>query len=456
MKNDTQAASQPWSAANFKPNTLRSKAVPAPGTMSETRKAPAATLTHNTLQQPLRSYMLPHLSPQSLTALRQACQTTQILVDDHTAKMWTRHALRLGIPPQLLPRDSSNAHAVYTLLHQRATLISRIRHWEPTSTAGNFDTFPCYDSESDSGQWEMEFRAKTDDAITELAIMDTSSAQAGFIHEHDGFLSNCRSAYEEGGQTYILWGASKHMDGCLTNRINVYNPHQLGQLAPHDERYVDMSMGLEGSQSHGPWTNHMPSWQHETSWETASETASASGHGSLVAGQSGRSTFAVIDLITHATVAEIPCIEDESSAGDIVSLQWSSSGNHIAVQVGSLRNAQLIIYETGSWQRIACHEHPSACSLTWAPAKDALAILHGTTAQVLEPPAAGATLRQLSGRMTSTPEMRAAHAFKHYHTAPAHEKSVLIADLDHDEDMHIKIQLLQGGNIPLKCKSSPG
>ncbi|KAK9862447.1 hypothetical protein WJX84_004013 [Apatococcus fuscideae] len=130
----SEAASQPWSAANFKPNTLRSKAVPAPGTMSETRKAPAATLTHNTLQQPLRSYMLPHLSPQSLTALRQACQTTQILVDDHTAKMWTRHALRLGIPPQLLPRDSSNAHAVYTLLHQRATLISRIRHWEPTST----------------------------------------------------------------------------------------------------------------------------------------------------------------------------------------------------------------------------------------------------------------------------------------------------------------------------------
>ncbi|KAK9836755.1 hypothetical protein WJX74_007483 [Apatococcus lobatus] len=52
------------------------------------------------------------------------------------------------------------------------------------------------------------------------------------------------------------------------------------------------------------------------------------------------------------------------------------------------------------------HKYPSACSLTWAPTKDSLAILHDSIVQVVEPSAAGASLRQLCGHADATAELK--------------------------------------------------
>ena len=60
-------------------------------------------LVHPMLQQPLRTFMLPRLSPQALLALRQACQGTQQCVDHDTAELWLNIALHMGVPLRASP-----------------------------------------------------------------------------------------------------------------------------------------------------------------------------------------------------------------------------------------------------------------------------------------------------------------------------------------------------------------
>lgn len=381
-----------------------------------------ASLTHTILQQPLRTYVLPLLSPRSLAALRHVCQTTQHLVYDTTAELWSCHALRLGVPHQLLPDKSPSAPAVYAALRERAVLMSCILHWETSATvsypgllkafaceikpklswiwhsptkarvpqcsllqiyARNSANFPSYDSQSDSGMWEAAFMAQDDHSTSQLAVLDASSGQIGFIYGHDGFCDTCTHLYEHEGQTYLLCGAGKQADGCLTNRVNAYSPHELSTLGPDDEGYLTRRMwGEDGMQLVQPSAQPMPAWQQERSWQSDVEQASVSAHGSVIAWQTERSTFAVVHLITHDVVAELQCNEVADRDSNIVNLQWSSSGNHMAVQVATATKAQLILWDTGIWQKIAYYEYSSAFSLAWAPARALLAILHDMTVQV--------------------------------------------------------------------------
>lgn len=149
-------------------------------------------LTQPELQQPLRTFMLPHLAPQALLALRQACQATQQCVDNDTVELWSNIALRLGVPLQQVP-DPWDTQAVHAALNQQAALVSRVRCWDASSASphgdllnlfcstvqlklswvgqcfvkgdsrylvvhdGIADNVPCYNSETESGRWEITF-----------------------------------------------------------------------------------------------------------------------------------------------------------------------------------------------------------------------------------------------------------------------------------------------------------
>ena len=91
---------------------------------------PPTDLLQPTLQQPLRTFMLPLLAPRALLALRQACSAAQQLVDETTADVWAAVAMRFGIHHQQLPTGPWYVHGVHAALHQQAALASRIRRWD--------------------------------------------------------------------------------------------------------------------------------------------------------------------------------------------------------------------------------------------------------------------------------------------------------------------------------------
>ena len=397
---------------------------------ADSQHAPA-TLMHPSLQQPLSTFMLLHLPPQVLLALRQTCQTTQRLVDHDTSDLWSTIAMGLGVPRQQLLMDPWNAHAMHAALHRKAATISRVRRWDASWTQPHKDLLkgfespcikaklnwvwhvdasedeatipscqylvvqdgsavgcPSYASDTESGRWEVTFSARS--ALQpQVAVVEVPSGEAAIIHQsaatHEQLQSNCCHAFQILGEAHLPCGACGSFQGLLTNRLRMYKLDIMALYGAHEEDSADYFAVLRQEQEENCPLDYLlpePDWQQELTWQAEAADASVAGHGSQVAVQTGRCSFVVMDLTLRIKLVDRNCDEDASADSDIIGLQWSSSGDLLAVQCANACHAQLILMETCRWQRIACCKYGTDFSIVWAPTKPSLAIIDGNTAQV--------------------------------------------------------------------------
>ena len=387
---------------------------------------PSTGLLHPTLQQPLRTFMLPCLAPRALLALRQACNATQQLVDESGADLWTAIAMRLGIPYPQLPACPWDVQAVHALLHEKAALVSRVHCWEAspvelptdlldsflshlqykltwvwqdhhqeTATGrartlscqfllvqdGTYEGSPCYSSDTESGLWEVTFPATASAPSTPfVVVIEVPSGETDVICEPAGqqvkFRSNCCHAFNIDGDAHVLLGADSSSQDQLTNRIGVYELGLMGLMGPLPE--LQTEYWLADPEFIFPDAD----WQCQKTWQTEAEGASVAGHGSLLAWQTGRCSLTVIDMSSFTEVAHVSLKAVALPDSDLEALQWSSSGDHLAVQCQTAARAQLIVLATCSWQPIACREFGTRLSSLWAPTEPSLAIHDGNHIEV--------------------------------------------------------------------------
>ena len=324
--------------------------------------------------------------------------------------------------------------SVRAALNQHAALVSRIRHWDPppielhmgllemmdstvqlklswvwhadggqetsTSQAGTSscqfllvqdgirDRIPCYESDSEEGSWEITWPAKASAPATpSLVVVKIPSGEADVICLPAGeFCSNCCHAFQLRGRAHVLCGANSSSQDQLTNRIGVYSLGDLWLLSPGPESNMTTFEWVEFF--HWPDADNPdpmyvePEWQRQETWQTGAKSASVAGHGSLVAWQTGRCRLTVIDMSSYTEVAHVSLDAVALPDSDIDGLQWSSSGDHLAIQCRNADRAQLMLVETCSWQHVACREYGTGLSIHWAPSKPSLAILDGSQVEV--------------------------------------------------------------------------
>ncbi|KAK9822348.1 hypothetical protein WJX74_010492 [Apatococcus lobatus] len=399
------------------------------GAMNSAEHNVQPTFIPPALQEPLRTFMLPHLSPQVILALRRACQTTQLMVDHDTAQLWSAIALRLGVPQQHLPKDPPDVHAVHAALHQQAAIVSRIRRWDASIASPHADLLrmfnsniqlklnwlwhadvteglscrylvvqdgipdgvPCYDSETESGSWEVSFPASGSAPYPQMAVVELTSREAAVMYQRAGlqrqFHCNCCHAFDVQGEAHLICGAYASSQGRVTHRLRMFRLEIMTLYGPYgedDDDYFAWPMHVNEYDPDPELLNPEPDWQQDITWQTEAESASVAGCGSFLAWQTDRCSLTIFDMTSCNEAASMSYDAAALRGSDISSLQWSSSGEFLAIGFESPAWAQLILVEKHSWQQIACHEYGKGLCLLWGPTKPSLAILHGNTAEAPE------------------------------------------------------------------------
>ena len=235
----------------------------------------------------------------------------------------------------------------------------------------NEDT-PCYDSETESGRWEISFPATASGPTSPLVVVtQVPSGRATVICEPAGqqvkYRSNCCHAFDLNGCPHVLCGAYNKSKDQLTNRIGVYSLGSLNLLSTGPKE--PSTMCSEYWPADAGCNYPEPAWQRHVTWQTRADSASVACHGSLLAWQTGRCSLTVIDMTNFTEVVNMRLDAVALPNSDIDELQWSSCGDFLAVQCWIAERAQLILIETCSWQHIACREYGTWLSLFWAPSK---------------------------------------------------------------------------------------
>ena len=217
----------------------------------------------------------------------------------------------------------------------------------------------------------------------DAAVVLYSGSPCGQFH------SNCFHAFSSDGEAHILCGASSNVQGRLTNRLHLYSLADMYLYSAdgsYDEYQFDQVTHRDNdTKSLEESAVPAPDWQQEVTWQTESDHACMAGHGTLVAWQTSGCSFSVVDLGSHVEVVQISCEGTASSPDSVITgLQWSSSGEHLALQLENAADgrAQLILMEAESWQQIVCCEYGAGFSMVWAPNKPSLAILDDRSVEV--------------------------------------------------------------------------